>query len=203
MITVYHAPRSRSTRVVWLMEELGEDYKIVPVTIPVAPEYLEVSPIGSIPAIDDDGIVLSESIAILQYITGRRLPDAMAFTVGPQEPADYAAHLQFLHYGESSLTAPLSAVFRTRILGGEGQQDSFTVNDQLNSFIKRIPLLDLRMADGRDYVMGDKFTIADISIGHALGMALALKLEDHLSQPVRDYAARLQARPAYQRAVAK
>ena len=152
---------------------------------------------------DDDGIVLSESIAILQYITGRRLPDAMAFTVGPQEPADYAAHLQFLHYGESSLTAPLSAVFRTRILGGEGQQDSFTVNDQLNSFIKRIPLLDLRMADGRDYVMGDKFTIADISIGHALGMALALKLEDHLSQPVRDYAARLQARPAYQRAVAK
>lgn len=203
MITVYHAPRSRSTRVVWLMEELGEDYKIVPVTIPVAPEYLEVSPIGSIPAIDDDGIVLSESIAILQYITGRRLPDAMAFTVSPQEPADYAAHLQFLHYGESSLTAPLSAVFRTRILGGEGQQDSFTVNDQLNSFIKRIPLLDLRMADGRDYVMGDKFTIADISIGHALGMALALKLEDHLSQPVRDYAARLQARPAYQRAVAK
>ena len=203
MITVYHAPRSRSTRVVWLMEELGEDYKIVPVTIPVAPEYLDVSPIGSIPAIDDDGIVLSESIAILQYITGRRLPDAMAFTVGPQEPADYAAHLQFLHYGESSLTAPLSAVFRTRILGGEGQQDSFTVNDQLNSFIKRIPLLDLRMADGRDYVMGDKFTIADISIGHALGMALALKLEDHLSQPVRDYAARLQARPAYQRAVAK
>ena len=203
MITVYHAPRSRSTRVVWLMEVLGEDYKIVPVTIPVAPEYLQVSPIGSIPAIDDDGIVLSESIAILQYITGRRLPDAMAFTVGPQEPADYAAHLQFLHYGESSLTAPLSAVFRTRILGGEGQQDSFTVNDQLNSFIKRIPLLDLRMADGRDYVMGDKFTIADISIGHALGMALALKLEDHLSQPVRDYAARLQARPAYQRAVAK
>ena len=203
MITVYHAPRSRSTRVVWLMEELGEEYKIVPVTIPVAPEYLEVSPIGSIPAIDDDGIVLSESIAILQYITGRRLPDAMAFTVGPQEPADYAAHLQFLHYGESSLTAPLSAVFRTRILGGEGQQDSFTVNDQLNSFIKRIALLDLRMADGRDYVMGDKFTIADISIGHALGMALALKLEDHLSQPVRDYAARLQARPAYQRAVAK
>ena len=203
MITVYHAPRSRSTRVVWLMEELGEDYKIVPVTIPVAPEYLDVSPIGSIPAIDDDGIVLSESIAILQYITGRRLPDAMAFTVGPQEPADYAAHLQFLHYGESSLTAPLSAVFRTRILGGEGQQDSFTVNDQLNSFIKRIPLLDLRMADGRDYVMGDKFTIADISIGHALGMALALKLEEHLSQPVRDYAARLQARPAYQRAVAK
>lgn len=203
MITVYHAPRSRSTRVVWLMEELGEEYKIAPVTIPVAPEYLEVSPIGSIPAIDDDGIVLSESIAILQYITGRRLPDAMAFTVGPQEPEDYAAHLQFLHYGESSLTAPLSAVFRTRILGGEGQQDSFTVNDQLQSFIKRIPLLDLRLADGRDYVMGDKFTIADISIGHALGMAMALKLEEHLSQPVRDYAARLQARPAYQRAVAK
>ena len=93
MIKIYHVPNSRSTRVVWLMEELEEEYELESFGIPVPESFLEVNPLGSVPTIeDDDGpggrIVMFESLAILQYITGRRLvagnEKAAALTVGPR-----------------------------------------------------------------------------------------------------------------------
>ena len=60
MITIYHIPRARSLRIIWLMEEIGEEYRIEQLTIPVPQEYLAVSPYGVIPAIDDDGIRMFE-----------------------------------------------------------------------------------------------------------------------------------------------
>ncbi len=204
MIKIYHAPHSRSLRVVWLMEELGEPYELERVNFPPPADYLDVNLLGSVPAIDDDGIRMCESIAILQYITGRRLPEAMSVTVGPKpDPAAYAAHLQFLHYGEAALAAPLSAIFRTGLIAPEGQKTNITTEDQAQQFAKRLVLLDARLADGRDFIMGDQFTIADISVGYALGLAQYMKLGKLFPKAVADYAARLQARPAFQRAAAK
>lgn len=203
MIKVYHVPHSRSLRVVWLMEELGETYELERLNFPPPADYLEVNPLGSVPAIDDDGIRMCESIAILQYVTGRRIPDSMAFTVGPKpDPAAYAAHLQFLHYGEASLAAPLSAIFRTGIIAPEGQKTNITTEDQAQQFKKRLVLLENRLSDGRDYIMGEQFTIADISVGYALGLAQFMKMGE-FPKVIADYAARLQARPAFQRAAAK
>jgi hypothetical protein len=73
MITVYHVPNSRSLRIVWLMEELGEEYGLERLTMPIPESFKQVNPLGCVPAIDDDGIRMFESLAILQYITGRRL----------------------------------------------------------------------------------------------------------------------------------
>ena len=204
MIKVYHVPHARSLRVVWLMEELGEPYELERVKFPPEPGYLEVNQMGTVPAIDDDGIRMAESIAILQYITGRRLPEAMSITVGPKpDPAAYAAHLQFLHFGEASLAAPLSVIFRTGLIAPEGQKTNITTEDQKAIFAKRLGLVDARLADGRPYLMGEQFTIADISVGYALGLAQFMKLSGVFPKTVADYAARLQARPAFQRAAAK
>ena len=67
MYTVIGFPRTRAMRVMWTLEELGQDYELVP-AMPQSPEVLALNPLGKVPAIDDDGLVLNESGAILQYL---------------------------------------------------------------------------------------------------------------------------------------
>lgn len=207
MLTIYHLPRTRSLRLIWLMEELGEDYRVERLTIPVPPEYLAVSPYGAVPAIDDDGVRMFESNAILQYLTGRRLvagdARAKALTVGPlPDPAAYAEHLQFLHFGEADLATPISAIFRTRMVAGDADPANPTFDLLIAQLTKRLAFLERHMGDGRAYVTGEAFTIADISVGFALGRLEPVQLGDLLTSNLAAYLARLQARPAYQRAVA-
>jgi len=206
MITIYHVPHSRSLRPVWLMEELGEEYRIEPLAIPVPEEFKKVNPLGSVPTIDDDGIVMFESLAILQYITGRRLvagdEKAAGLTVGPRpDPAHYAAHLQFLHFGEADLATPIGTVFRTRVLTDE--RTNATIADQLGQLSKRLAFLDDHLADEREWVTGIKFTIADISIGYAFDLLDFTGVECGLPARVAAYWRRLQERPAFRRAVEK
>ena len=209
MITIYHVPKSRSLRVVWLMEEMGEDYRIEAVAFPVSDDFLKINRLGCVPAIVDDGpegpITMFESLAILQYLTGRRLvagvEAAKALTVGPlPDPAHYAEHLQFLHFGEADLATPIGAIFRTSIMGGE---ENATTRDQLGQYAKRLDFLDAHLADGRPFVTGEAFTIADISIGYAFVLAEFMQLGHALSANVAAYWQRLQQRPGYQRAIAR
>ena len=108
MIKIFHVPHSRSVRVIWLMEELQEPYELETIAFPTDDAFRSLSPTASVPTIVDGDIVMGESIAILQYLTGRRLQKSMEMkiTVGPNpDPAAYAEHLQFLHLGEASLMA--------------------------------------------------------------------------------------------------
>ena len=206
MITIYHVPHSRSLRVVWLMEELGEDYRVEQLTIPIPEEFKKVNPLGSVPTIEDDGpdgrIVMFESLAILQYITGRRIPASLTITTGPSpDPAAYAEHLQFLHFGEADLATPIGTIFRTRVFTGE--QTNATIEDQLGQLRKRLAYLDDHLADGREWVTGAKFTIADISIGYAFDLLEFTRVECELPPHVAAYWARLRDRPAFHRAAAR
>jgi glutathione S-transferase len=209
MITIYHVPHSRSQRVVWLMEELGEEYRVETLAIPVPESFKQVNPLGSVPAIDDasvdGGIRMFESLAILQYITGRRLvagdAKAAALTVGPNpDPAHYAEHLQFLHFGEADLATPIGTIFRTRIFTGE--QTNKTIADQFGQLEKRFQFLDDHLADGREWVTGERFTIADISIGYAFVLLDFTGIEVPLPPKVVAYRERLYSRPAFERAQA-
>ena len=202
MITVYHVPHSRSLRVVWLMEELGEDYRVETLGMPIPEEFKRINPLGTVPTIDDDGIVMFESLAILQYVTGRRIPASLSITTGPNpDPAAYAEHLQFLHFGEADLATPMGAIFRTRVFSGE--QANATIADLLGLLARRLTFLGNHLADGRIWVTGDKFTIADISIGYAFHLREFTKVECELPAPVAQYWQRLQDRPAFRRAVEK
>jgi glutathione S-transferase len=209
MITIYHVPNSRSQRIVWLMEEMQEPYRLESFGIPVPDSFLAINPLGSVPTIVDDDadapITMFESIAILLYITGRRLvagnERAIALAVGPRpDAAHYAHHLQFLHFGEADLATPIGTVFRTRVFSGE--QSNATIVDQLGQIEKRLAYLDSVLADGRPFVTGDRFTIADISIGYAFLLAEFTRCEVPLPAHVAAYLARLQARPGYKRSIA-
>lgn len=208
MITVHHVPKSRSLRVVWLMEELGEEYRLEKMGIPVPESFRQVHPLGAVPVIEDTGpdgrIVMGESLAILQYVTGRRLvagdEQAIALTVGPKpDPAHYAEHLQFLHFGEADLATPLGTIFRTRVIAGESE--NATIRDQTALFERRIAFLDAHLSDGREWVTGGRFTIADISIGYAFVLLDLAGLEIALPAHVSAYRERLYARPGFIRAM--
>lgn len=207
MIKIYHVPQSRSLRVVWLMEELGEPYEIERIAFPFDQAFVAKNPQGTLPYIEDDGIGMAESIAILQYITGMRLtsrPGLPSLTVGPRpSPAAYAEHLQLLHLGEASLAAPLTMIFATGRFGPEGAKANFTTELCANMFVRRLSPVERRLADGRSYVTGEEFTIADISIGYALGFAEMLGLGERIPPHSRSYYKRLTARAGYQRAAAK
>ena len=178
MITIYHMPRTRSVRLVWLMEELGEEYRIERLSMPVPESYLSVSPTGAIPAIDDGGIRMTGSIAILQYLTGRRLvagdETAKALTVGPlPDPAAYAEHLQFLHFGEADLATPISAIFRGQLAAKDGDPSNPTFDWLVGALAKRLAMLDNHFADGRTWITGGasigtrmigRFALAGVSL---------------------------------------
>lgn len=211
MITIYHVPHSRSLRVVWLMEELGEEYRLEKVTFPTPAAYREVSPLGTVPAIDDasvpGGIRMSESIAILQYLTGRRLvagnETAKALTVGPlPDPAAYAEHLTLLHFGEADLAGICTGIFRGRLAARAAGREEPDPQNRLDRLAGRLAFLEGKLADGREWITGANFTIADISIGYALGFAAFMGLDAMFGPKVAAYWQRLQARPALQRAMA-
>ena len=206
MIKIYHAPHSRSVRVIWLMEELGEPYEVERLTLPLDAASRTLSPTASVPAIVDGDIVMGESIAILQYLTGRRLQRSLELriTVGPSpDPAAYAEHLQFLHMGESSLMVPISYLAVTRMKAAEGSKANFTTDLMEQRLASRITALEQALGDGRSWITGEHFTIADISVGYALGFARWRDLNALLSPGVTAYLDRIQARPAYRRAAAK
>jgi glutathione S-transferase len=205
MITIYHVPHSRSMRVVWLMEELGEECRIEPVGFPTPDSYRAISPLGVVPAIDDDGIKMFESIAILQYLTGRRLVEgnetAAGLTVGPKpDPALYAEHLMLLHFGEADLAAACTSIFRWQMAMRKEGGDDAIPEHRRTRLAGRLAFLDERLADGREWITGARFTIADISIGYALGFAAFLGLEAMFGARLAAYWRRLRDRPAFGRA---
>ncbi len=203
MLRIFHIPDFRSLRIVWLMEELGEPYELVRPAFPLDDAYRAMGGTGSVPAIVDGDIVMGESIAILQYLTGRRLQRSMelGLTVGPNpDPAAYAEHLQFLHLGEASLMTPITLVAITRRLAPEAEKANFTAARCQRNFESRLAVVEQRLADGRPHLTGEALTIADISVGYALHYATVRDLGELIPPRSRAYLERLAARPAFQRA---
>jgi len=206
MIKIYHVSPARSLRIIWLMEELGEPYEVETISFPPDEAFLAISPTATLPTIVDGDIVMGESIAILQYLTGRRLQKSMelGLTVGPNpDPAAYAEHLQFLHLGEASLAAPLAFALRTQRLAPDDQKTNFTSNLCRDVFRRRLGVVDKQLRDGRSYLTGERLTIADISVGYALHLAQLRGAEALLTPLALAYLERLRARPAFQRAAAR
>jgi glutathione S-transferase len=199
VLRIFHMPRSRSLRVVWLAEEMGLPYELKPEVFgkPSA-EFLAASAAGAFPAIRDGEVGMGESTAILQYLADRYGPTPLALKPGDDRYADY---LQFLTFGEASLAAYLNPVLMTQFTAPEDQKQNYTVDAAKRMFNGRMKSVE-RQLDKGDYMAGD-FTTADISVGYSLGLGGMLGLDGDYSKPVKDYYARLQARPAYQAAAAK
>lgn len=215
MIIVHHLNNSRSQRVLWLLEELGLDYELRryerdPATMLAPPELRAIHPLGKSPVISDGDNVLAESGAILEYLVetygqGRLVP--------PPGTPERLRYRYWMHYAEGSAMPPLllKLVF-DRV--GKAPMPFFArpvaraiAAKARDSFIQ--PQIDLHLdfmegeLERSTWFAGDAFTAADVQMSFPLEAAAARDGLDVLRPRLMEYLARIHARPAYQRALAR
>lgn len=200
MLTLYHCHNARSFRALWALEEMGLPYELHVLPFPPRKRHEgmhDLNPLGTIPVLFDGDARLTESVAIPHYLATRYGPTDLA--VAAQEP-DYAAYLNFLVMGEATLTFPQTIHLRYQVFAKPEDRRPEIARDYAEWFGSRLRNAETLM--GADYAAANRFTMADISVGYAIMLALSIGLEEFVSEPMRAYFARLKQRPAFQRAIA-
>ena len=201
MLKIHHVPHFRSVRVIWLMEEMGESYEVVRAPWPLDEVFKARTGVLAVPTIEDDGVVMGESLAILQYLTGRRIQKALelGLTVGPNpDPAAYAEHLNWLHFGEAALMVHFGMLSRIRRQAAAPEKRGVAASACETILSTRLEALERQLSGGRPHLTGEAFTIADISVGYALGYARMRGLDGMFAPHTLDYLDRVSVRPGYQ-----
>ncbi len=197
MIELYHCVDARSFRALWALEELGLDYRLHVLPFPprvLAPDYLQLNPLGTIPLMIDGEVRMTESAAIPQYLATRHGPSPLAVGV---EEADYGLWLDWLHRAEATFTFPQTIVLRYTQLEPEERRLKQAADDYAQWFLSRLRHLTRALSDGRAWLCAGRFTMADVCVGYALLFARDLNLHHKFSPEVSAYWDRLSARPAF------
>lgn len=189
---LFWAPQTRSTRVIWMLEETGIDYDMERVDIRAADrkdsnEFLAASPMGKVPAIADGDAVMSESAAICIYLADRYGDGILAPAI------DDALRGKFLYW-----TIYTPAVIEPAMSEKFNKTEPNRVRSGWGDFDLMIKTFDEGLAD-KEWILGDRFTAADVMLGSS---AVFLRMFDMLpdTRNIGAYADRCLARPAYQRA---
>ena len=196
MLTVHHLNDSRSQRVLWLLEELGTPYEIRhyarnATTRLAPPELMAVHPLGKSPVIEDDGLTVIESGAIVDYIIRRHGGGRLQPAAGSSE---FEVYNQWLHYAEGSGMLPLMLRLYTGRLGDAAAPLKPRIDSELANHLGYVN----RSLEDRDYLLGSELTGADIQMSFVGEAARDLRVQ----YPAMDaWVRRLQARPAYRRAL--
>ena len=193
MLTLFHAPQSRSSRLVWLIEELGADCRIEYCEIlrrmdgTGGPDPKNPHPDGKVPALIHDGSLITESAAVALYLTGLHPEAGLGYA---QTSPHYGPLLTWICWAAGEMEPAMWA----KIMGQTGT-DSHALERYEAAMARLLETLWVG-----PYLMGDQFTVADVMIGASLSWG-----REHLpdSPLIDDYMARIQARPAYHRAMAR
>jgi glutathione S-transferase len=203
MLTVHHLGRSQSERIVWLCEELDLAYELRiydrdPVTRLAPPEYKALHPMGTAPVIDDGGVVLAESGAIVEYIVARYGDGRLV--LAPDHP-DFPHFVYWFHFANGTLQP---ATGRNMILGRLDLPHDNPVQRAMNARLDlALGQVQSRLARA-DYFAGSALTTADIMIVFTLTtMRLFLPFGLAPYPAILAYLQRIGRRDAYQRAMRK
>jgi glutathione S-transferase len=204
MITVHHLNNSRSQRIVWLLEELEIPYEIKhyardKATNLAPPELKAIHPLGKSPVIDDTSVpggrVVTESGAITDYIIRHHGNGRLAPAPGTDLHESY---LEWLHFAEGSAMTPFLLALYTARLGEAAAPLQPRIREQIGAHVAYFA----GALGDNDWLVGNTLTGADIMMSFIAEIATAQGLGAHFPN-VAAYARRLQARPAWQAAMAK
>ena len=191
---------ARSFRPLWMLEELNMPYELVMLPFPPRAHersFLNDNPLGTIPLMIDGDTRMTESVAICQYLCARQGSTPLQVST---EEAAFGSYLNYLHFGEATLTFPQTLVLRYAYFETPERRQPSVAKDYATWFLARLKTLETLLTQN-DYVSANRFTAADISVGYALMLATHLQLEDRFTPAVATYWQRLQKRPAYQQAL--
>jgi len=200
-LKVYHTPHTRSIRIVWALEELGLEYELVEQPMDrkflKGPEWRKINPVGKVPVFFDNDERLIESVAVIHYLAEKHAEGKLARR--PVDP-DYGQFLQWLHYGEAGLGGYAGMLIgQTRILPKEQRLEPmklWAMGECKNGcdFIEG-------SLEGRDFILGDDFSLADISLGYILHlMSLSGEADNLFGARTKLYLERLKERPGWKKA---
>jgi glutathione S-transferase len=196
MIRIHNFPRGlRGQRAAWQCEEMGLAYEVVPVTFPPSADYLALNPIGNVPFLEDDGVAMGESVAIMLYLAQRYGPTPL---LPAREDPNLARVLHLAVFGEASIGAGMNPLMAAHFGAPAEDKRNWSVRmgeSRVESFIAHAGEL---LGEG-PFFCGQSLTLADLSISTAFGIwrgALGKTLPDRLAA----YQDRIVALPTYHKA---
>ena len=198
---LFHAPNSRSMRIVWLLEELGLEYELVGFKLGDKamrePEYLRLNPMGRVPTLQDGDVTIFESGAIVEYVLarhggGRMVPDSAS--------PEFADYLQWLHYAEGMIMPQVNIIIVETLFLPEEKRNPVNLARAQKLLNKSLQAVETGL-QGRDYLAGE-FSGAEFMTGHACVVAERLGADLSELPNTKAYVERLKDRPALQKAMA-
>jgi glutathione S-transferase len=195
---------SRTIRAHWALAELGLDYELRPI-LPRSgetqtPEYTAINPRQKIPALQDGDLVMTESAAIITYLSDRYGTPVNALL--PADPIERARCLEWCFFLVSEIDA--TALYVMRRHAGLPQiygEAPIAVKGAGDYFLRQMGQVERTLADGRDYLMGARFTAPDILLSTCITWAVGYKLP--VTESVLAFNERATARLAFKAAVAR
>lgn len=205
MLKVYGTPGSRAARTLWICRELGLQYEHIPTHFAdggtKAPEFLAINPAGRVPAIDDDGFRLAESMAINIYLAKKQGSE-----LAPKSLEDEARMLQWTFWAMTEVEKPLLTVLMQRLDLPPGSEiekyfrerspkDAAAEQAALKTLEHPMSVLDAHLAK-REYLLGSTFTLADLNVASVLSFGAAAKYDFARYANVQQWLGRCLSRPA-------
>jgi glutathione S-transferase len=194
-LKIYGIPRSRAFRTIWMAKELGLDYDNVPTDFANngtrTPEYLAINPNGHVPAIQDGGLVLWESMAINLYL-------AKKYGVGTLYPAhleDEARAWQWSFWGITEIERPVLTAMFNRAIYPEDKRDAAAADEAERQLQAPLKVLDAAVSK-TPYLLGGDFTVADLNVASILSWARPARIDLGGVPKMADWLTRCAMRPA-------
>lgn len=196
-LKVHHLNNSRSQRILWLLEELGADYEIVhyqrdAVTNLAPPELLAIHPLGKSPLIEDDGRVIMESGAIVEYLCERH---GGAHLVPERGSDAHIRHLELMHFAEGSAMTPILLQIYTGRLGDASAPLQPRIDEQLNA---HFDFMESELGRSGHFI-GDSLSAADIMLSFPAEVAFMQGRTSNRPK-LQAFVTGLQSSPAWKRA---
>lgn len=197
---LYGCPMTRSTRVSWVLEEVGLDYDYTVIDLKAGegfkPPFITINPSGKVPALVDGELVLTESAAICIYIADKAPAAGLIPAVGTQERA---LHEQWCFFASSELEQPLWLMSKHTFAFPPDQRCPSVLPSAEWEFKRQLKVLAQGLGDNT-FILGEQFTVADILLSHVLTWATRGLKMDLGDEKLEAYRQRTQARPALAKA---
>ena len=196
---LHYAQNSRAVRVAWLLEELNMEYEIKKYVIGDKElresEFKKINPLGRVPVLEDNALVISESGAIIQYLLSKYgnskfIPDIRS--------NDFPYYLQWFHYAEGMIMPQMNTIVVETILLPPEKRNEVNLARAMKLLSKMLDVIEKNMENKK--FLTNEFTAADIMTGHSVIMSRELGIDFSEKQNLLLYVERLLSRPALQKA---
>lgn len=197
---LWHCHDARSFRPLWALEEMGLEYELEVLPFPprfLSEGYTDINVLGTVPYFEDGETKMTESTGICHYLVERYGQHELGLE--PEHP-QFGSYLNWLYHSDATLTFPQTLYLRyTRLEPDETK--AAVGEDYRRWYLARLKLLNARVTD-HEYLVADRFTIADIACGYALYLGESLDIGKDYKPATSAYLARLKAREGFRRAQA-